>query len=280
MQVQFGQRLMSIAREPLLHFTLIGLAVFLLFPGEQASPATRPDPGTVIDITQPLIDRLSAQFAATWNRPPTDEELAGLIDSHVREEVLYREALALGLDRDDAVIRQRLRLKMEFISEAAASALVPDDATLSAWYAANAADFAPADTVGFTQVMLADPADAEEVRAALVAGADPAMQGRGTLLPGQIDRGSSLAVDGAFGPGFFDAVAALPLGEWAGPIESAYGVHLVRVDTVTTPDAPPFDSVRDAVVAAWRQEQANALREAQYQALRANYELILPEGAE
>jgi parvulin-like peptidyl-prolyl isomerase len=234
----------------------------------------------VIDITPPLIDRLSAQFAATWNRPPTDEELAGLIDGHVREEVLYREALALGLDRDDAVIRQRLRLKMEFISEAAASALIPDDATLSAWYADNAAAFAPARTIGFTQVMLADPAMAEEVRAALVAGADPATQGRGTLLPARVDQGSLLAVEGAFGPGFFDTVAALSQGEWSGPVESSYGWHLVLLDSVSAPEVPPLDSVRDAVIAAWRQEQANTFRESQYQAIRATYVVNLPEAAE
>lgn len=280
MTVHLGQRFSAIIREPLLHFALIGLAVFLLFPGDAGGPAGSTPGTTVIEIGNSTVDRLAAQFEATWNRPPNAEETAGLIESHIRQEVLYREALALGLDSGDAVIRQRLRLKMEFIGEAVAAALVPTDADLAAWYAANADDFTGPAIVDFDQVMLADPAEAEATLAALASGADQATLGRGTLLPARVDRGSALAVDGAFGPGFFDAVAAFPPGAWSGPIGSAYGAHLVRLESVFRPAAPPLDDVRDAVIAAWKQEQADLLREAQYQALRARYDIRLPDAAE
>jgi hypothetical protein len=269
----------GIVREPLLHFVLIGLVIFMLYPQQ---PQQRPDSGgdQVIAVTQPVVDRLTAQFSATWNRPPTPEEIAGLIDSHIREEVLYREALALGLDQGDAVIRQRLRLKMEFVGEAAAAMLAPDEAVLAAWYEANAAAFTDGATIGFRQVMLADPSEAGAVLAALAEGADPATLGRGTLLPGIVDRATAQSVDGAFGPGFFDAVAAQSQGEWAGPVASSYGWHMVEFTGMDVPEAPPLDSIRDAVVAAWRQEQAEVLRESQYAALRARYDVILPQAAE
>lgn len=270
-----SQVVRGILREPLLHFVLIGLAIFLLYPQSPQRQVTSSD-AQVIDITQPVVDRLAAQFSSAWNRPPTEAEMAGLIEDHVREEVLYREALALGLDDGDAVIRQRLRLKMEFVGEAAAAMLVPDEGDLAAWYAANAADFTPGATIGFRQVMLADPAEAEAVLAALATGADPETLGRGTMLPGVMERATAQAVDGAFGPGFFDTVAAQTVGDWAGPVASSYGWHLVQFAGIAVPDAPPLDSIRDAVVAAWRQEQADALRDSQYAALRARYDVILP----
>lgn len=270
----------GLLKEPLVQFALIGLVVFLVYPQSPQIPAAGHSNGKVIEISQPVVDRLTAQFSATWNRPPTEAEVAGMIEAHVREEVLYREAVALGLDEGDAVIRQRLRLKLEFVGEAAAALLEPDDTELAAWYAASSARFTPGATIGFRQVMLADPAESEAVLAALAAGEDPATLGRGTMLPATVDRGSAQAVDGAFGPGFFDIVAAQPAGAWAGPVASSFGWHLVKFVGIEVPEAPPLESVREAVVAAWRQETAEMLRESQYEAFRARYEVILPWPAE
>ena len=269
-----------VIREPLVQFMLIGIVVFLLFFRDTDRPLDRGVAQPVIEITKPVVDRLVAQFESTWTRPPTEAELSGLIESYVREEVLYREALVLGLDQNDPVIRQRLQMKMDFIGEAAAATEEPEADELAAWYAAHAAEFAPAARVSFEQVLLAAPAEAEAVRAALSAGEDPAAVGRPTMLPGWMQGETAQAVDGQFGPGFFAEVVALPEGEWAGPVDSAYGSHLVRRGAVAVPETPPLSEVRDAVLAAWRADRAKTLRDAQYAALRARYEVRLPEAAE
>jgi hypothetical protein len=138
----------------------------------------------------------------------------------VREEVYYREALALGLDRDDAVIRRRLRQKMEFLSEGAAASVAPDEAALVAHHAAHPERFAEPPRITFRQVLLADAGEAEAARAALAGGADPEV-GRGGLLPEVMEAAGEAAVDGAFGPGFFARIAALPgaagRGRWRRP---------------------------------------------------------------
>lgn len=269
--------LSAVIGEPLVHFVLIGLAVFLIYPGEPVTAANHPQ---VIQIPAPALEQARAQFQAAWRRPPTDAEVQGLVDELVREEVLSREALRLGLDQGDAVIRQRLRLKLEFIGEAAAAALVPEEAELQKWHDANRASFAPAALVTFQQVMVRDAAEGEALREALDGGADPATLGGDTLLPRQISDAPAQAVESLFGAGFFASVSELPPGTWTGPVASAYGLHLVRLEQVTRPEPPPLAEVRDRVVEGWRRDQAAALREAQYRSFLSRYEVRLPEAAE
>jgi parvulin-like peptidyl-prolyl isomerase len=262
-----------LVREPLLHFLLIGMAVFgayrVLGPPEAAADRR------VIDVTAAQEERLAGQFESVWRRPPTTAELSGLVEDHVREEIYYREALALGFDRDDTVIRRRLRQKMEFLGDAGAGGLVPDEAELRAHLAAKAGRFATPATVTFRQVLL-DGSDAREVLARLAAGADPAEVGGGTLLPPVMEASAQAAVDGTFGAGFFETVAALPPGAWSGPVRSAFGEHLVELLAVTPAAQPQFEVVRRAVEEDWRRAKAEELREAQYQSLRARYEVVLP----
>ena len=132
--------LQHILREPLVHFLALGAAIFALFAVLDDAPP--PPDGTRIVVSEEQARRLAASFAATWRRPPSVAELDGLIDNYVREEIYVREALALGLDRDDSVVRQRLRQKMEFWTESGADAVAPTEAELRAHYEANADRFA------------------------------------------------------------------------------------------------------------------------------------------
>lgn len=258
--------------EPLLHFLLIGLVVFALYPGD---PRTEAGTGEqVIHVTPALEAGLAGQFEAVWRRPPTESELAGLIDDFVREEVYYREALALGLDRDDTVIRRRLRQKMEFLSEAGAGSLAPEEATLRSHLEAHPDRFAERGRVTFRQMFLGET-DAARVLAALADGGDPDELGSRTMLPPAMDAAVRTSVDGAFGGGFFDAVAALEPGGWRGPVMSAYGAHLVFLDAYLPPSVPPLEAVRSAVEEDWRREAAEDLRETQYEALRSRYEVVV-----
>jgi hypothetical protein len=272
---QFLSRLIG---EPLLHFALIGAALFLLY-GSRNDATLVPDTAAPIEITPELADRIAGQFRAVWNRDPTPQEREGLIRDFIREEVLYRDALALGLDRDDAVIRQRMRLKMELLSDGMAESLTPDDATLATWFEPRAQEFAAPPEVTFQQVPL-DPADdATAVLARLNAGADPGEVGRGSLFPQQLEAAPPQVVDGNFGRGFYAALAAAPEGRWSGPLESAYGQHLVKILARSDPGQPTLDAVRADVLEAWRREQAQLLRNAQFDALLARYRIVRSDGA-
>lgn len=273
-------RFRRVLSEPLLHFAVIGLLVFLLFDGQERGDTGTPASDTVITITAADLDRLSAQFAASWNRPPRDEELAGLIEAMIREEVLYREALALGLDEGDAVIRQRLALKLEFVADAAAAVAEPDEAELAEWYASQEDAFRPPAAITFRQILFESPEEAERALASLASGADPDSVGRSSMLPETMEGAAQAAVDGTFGPGFFETVAASPLGEWAGPVTSAFGVHLVQLVGLDRPEVPPLAVMREQVIAAWRQAKAEEFRAAQYEALRARYQIRMPEDVE
>lgn len=264
-------------REPMSHFLAIGLAVFLLYGRGAEAPEVRQD--AVISVTSQRVEQLAEQFAAIWRRPPSEVELAGLVEDHVREEVYYREALALGLDRDDVVIRRRLRQKMEFLTEAFAVDSTLDDAALRRHYAAHPERFERTPRVTFQQVTLGDR-DPAEALAALASGAAPEEVGRGTLLPPAMQGAEEASVDGTFGDGFFAALAGLAPGSWQGLAPSAFGRHLVRVDEFTPAANPPFEAVRAAVEADWRRQLAADAREAGYQALRERYEVVLPGPAD
>ncbi len=258
---------------------MLGVALFALFAlRDETAPPVRAE--SVIAVTPEQARRLAASFEATWRRPPTDAELSALIDAYIEEEVYYREALALGLDGDDTVIRRRLRQKMEYLTASRAHAAAPSDAQLRAHHARNIERFTEPARLTFTQVFLgAEPPDAETeaARAALAQGGDPRAIGRPTLLPGRVERATEGAVDGTFGPGFFARVVALEPGAWAGPARSTYGLHLVRVTAAEPPRIPPFETARAAVELDWRRDAAEALQEQAFLRLRERYAISRPD---
>jgi hypothetical protein len=264
----------AVLREPLLHFILLGGAIFAVFAAIDDSPP--PVAVDRLEVTEADALRLAQQFEATWRRPPTDEERSFLIDRLIREEILVREALALGLDRDDTVIRQRLTQKMIFLVESAAEATTPSDADLAAHLEAHPERFRSSGLVAFEQIPLRD-GEAEAVLAALRSGAPPAGLGGARLLPARMAASSAPVVDGAFGAGFFAEVAALPEGDWAGPVESSYGQHLVRVERVVPPVLPPLDEIRETVERDWRVTRRAEILDETLDALMARYEIIRPD---
>ncbi len=268
-------------RDPLVHFFLIAAAIFGLYAWVDDSPP--PVAANMLVISEDDARRLAAEFEATWRRPPSVEELDYMIGQRVREEVYVREALALGLDGGDAVIRRRLQTKMEFLTESGAEALQPDDAVLEAHLAANPDRFAQPALIAFEQVLLADGIGAEEA-AALAArmnlGGDPGDAARPTLLPPGFPLSPVQVIDGSFGAGFFDALAALPAGAWAGPIATPLGRHLVRVTERREAQVPPLSEIRARVEADWRAGVTERLREERYAALLSRYEVVRPDPAQ
>jgi len=276
--------LKAFLREPLVHFLLLGAALFALDAWLRQPPAASADPEIVVSAGR--INTLAQNFKRTWQRPPTQEELDGLIQDFVREEVLYREALALGLDRDDTIIRRRLRQKLEFVSDEAAALETPTDQDLADYLAANADAFRIEGRATFAQVFL-DPgrhpatleADAAQLRDVLNAAGtatQPAALGDSLLLlePRYEDVTRSEVVR-LFGTGFAEALFAQPAGQWVGPIASGYGVHLVRLDAVTPDRLPALAEVRPLVEREWANVRRKAAGDAFYDGLRAKYRVTI-----
>jgi hypothetical protein len=275
MQLNSLSRILSrTVHEPLLHFLAIGAVLFLLFAAlNDAPPAAQSD---AIIITQQKVDQLAAGFEAVWRRPPTADETQGLVDNFIREEILVREAVALGLDRDDTVIRRRLRQKMEFLTDSAAAMIEATDEELRAHYAASIERFKAPVKVGFQQVFLgetATEADVDTAKAALLAGSDPGDVGARTLLPLDVPVSVSTAIDGTFGKGFFEQIAGLDPGIWIGPIRSGFGIHLVRVTKRIDAREPPLETIREAVLRDWSRKRAEEIGEKQYERLLSRYQV-------
>ena len=267
-------------REPLLHFLLIGAVMFVLYG---ALNRGRSDAPRDIVISEARVEAIAESFATVWMRRPTAAELKGLIDDYVAEEVYYREAIAMGLDQDDTVIRRRLRQKMEFISDGIADLAEPTDAQLQAYLEQNPGKFAEPAELTFRQVYLSAErrgervrADAEKLLAELQANAgrvDPAEAGDPTLLPATMEAASPQSIANAFGQEFARQVDEAPVGQWAGPIESSFGLHLVRVDDRAVGKAPTLAEVRPIVLREWQSDARREHNSSFLATLRAKYDV-------
>lgn len=266
--------LRGLLREPLLHFFALGLLLFLLYGlvSDQSAPAT-----DEIVLDQGRLAGLVAAFEKTWRRNPTDEELQGLIDAWVREEILYREGLAVGFDQNDPVIRRRVAQKMTFIADG----MVPEsptDAELEAWLTDNIGSYEIPASYTLRQVYIdpqRHPEDLDRVLgdtlAALRNGADPAQQGDSSLLLSAVESASSLDVARIFGSTFVEGLADVTVGEWVGPVQSGYGQHFVFVSDYVPARNPVLEEVRAAVERDVLSAKSKQVNEAFYSSLRDRY---------
>jgi PPIC-type PPIASE domain len=284
--------LRSLFREPLVHFLLLGAALFALDAWFRPAPDTTV--GGEIVVGEARIRNLAQNFRRTWQRTPTRAELDGLVQDYIREEVLYREALALGLDRDDAVIRRRLRQKVEFISDEAAALATPTDRQLADYLAAHADQFQVAPRATFSQVYL-DPrkrvktldGDAkrllDELNRAGASAQPEKLSDRLMLLEPHYTDVSKFEVARIFGAAFADALFEEPSGRWLGPIASGYGAHLVHLESKTPGGTAALADVRPIVEREWQNARRKELGEAFYERLRSKYRVTVkmpgPDGA-
>jgi PPIC-type PPIASE domain len=268
--------------EPLLHFLLLGVAIFaahgLLTKG------TDEDREKIV-VTQGQIASMTEGFTRTRQRAPTQEELEGLIRDRVQEEAYVREAQALGLDKDDLIIRRRLRQKMEFVSEGLAALAEPSEAQLQAYLTANAAQFGTEPRFSFRQVYLNPQRrgvnlerDAERLLVGLSqAGAEARFANSGDSIPLEqvFDKASSREVGSLFGEKFAAALGTLAPGRWQGPVESGYGMHLVLLSARDEGGQASFASMREAVRREWMQAQQREASGKFRQSLLRKYEVTI-----
>lgn len=270
-------------REPLLQFLLIGATLFAAnawFDPERGG-AEAPKQ---IRLTPDDIYAMGAFFQSQWRRLPTQEEFARLVENKVREEVLYREGVAMGLDKDDTIVKRRLAQKMQFLAEDVAAAHEPEAAELEAWYAKNAAKFALPGRVNFRQVYFSPDRRgtraSEDAAKALVKlaeqGVDAKVAGDPFMLQDYYGDRTPEQVAKEFGPVFAQALFRAEPGRWQGPVESGFGWHLVFVDSIAPGRSPQLDEILPDVKTAWLGEQKTLAWEKAYKEMRAKYTVLLP----
>ncbi|MFN8542945.1 MAG: peptidylprolyl isomerase [Candidatus Binatia bacterium] len=262
-------------REPLVHFAALGAALFALHRAVAPPPATRR-----IEVTRAVVEGLRRDHARRTGAPPTPTEEAALVDRWVDGEVMVREALALGLDRGDIIVRRRLLQKMEFLNEGAEPVPAPTDAELEAWLAAHPGAHAVPDRVSLTHVFVsterhgaAAEAAAAALRARVVAGEDAAGLGDPFLRGREFPLYTETELAGVFGPALATAVLRLEPGTWSAPLHSSYGLHLVRVTERRPGRRPALAEVREAVARDWQAAQRDTGARAALARLRASYDI-------
>jgi hypothetical protein len=273
-------------REPLLHFLFIGAAIYLLY-GAFAEPVPEEVDKTIV-VSAGEIEWMKTSWQKRWNRPPTPEEFDGLIQQYIRETVLYREALTMGLNKHDQVIRRRLAQKLEFLAKDLVALTPPTDEELLTYFDAHQERYQEPARYTFTQVFI-DPdkrgdttlGDAEKIKATLIAQGD-AIQDAGALgdsfmLQNYYPEKDQAEIQKLFGSGFAESLVDLSSGQWHGPVLSGYGVHLVYVDNVSEPPAPVFAEVRERVMQDWKSEKGEELNEKFYGNLRDRYTVVIEE---
>lgn len=272
--------ILSLLREPLLQFLVLGTALFGLFGIIDKKDADAP---AKIVISKSRVANLADGFSRTWRRAPSEQELQGLVENYTRDEVFYREGRAAGLDRDDVVIRRRVRQKMEFIAEDLTAA-EPSEEQLAAYLASHPEQFKIRDRVTFRHIFLnaerrasAMESDITEVARVLARNTaiDEAKLGDPFLLGEEFSAVLESEVAMSFGASFARQLFALEQGRWQGPISSSFGKHFVFVGERVGGSLPPLAAVRTAVHREWVNSRRFEAVQKLYRSLRERYEIVI-----
>jgi hypothetical protein len=265
-----------------MHFLALGALVFFLF--HLTTDRGETQDGKIV-VTRGKVEQLVTGFSRTWQRLPTQEELDGLVEDSIREEVLYREALAMRLDKDDTIVRRRMRQKLEFLTEDTAAAAPSTDADLQGWLDKHPDKFRVEPTLAFSQVYLNATHAGDNASAAaskVLAQLDSAGEsvaaaelGDTTMLPHQFPLSRVDEIASVFGDEFARRVAQLEGGRWIGPIQSGYGWHIVYVSERTEGRPKPLSEVRDAVQRDWLAARRKEIIDATYSKMREKYAVIV-----
>jgi peptidyl-prolyl cis-trans isomerase C len=272
-------------REPLVHFLVVGALIFAAYDLVN-SPGSRTAQANQIVLTKDDLRQLAVVWLAQGRAPPTADEMRALVEQKVREEILSREAVALGLDKDDEIIRRRLAQKMDFLAADVAALQDPDEAELRSWFARNSGRFALPPRVSFRHLYFSFDRGPGAHEAAAVALAKIASE------PGAVAEAAADAdpfmfrdyygdrareqVAKEFGPDFAKALFQLKPGAWQGPIRSGYGWHLVFVDATEPGRIPTFEEIEPDIKSAWLDQKQHEIKRAAFAAMRARYTVIVP----
>ena len=278
--------LVRLCKEPLIQFLLIGICIYGAYglfgtAQEEESRST-----VVVDANR--INGFAAQWHSRWNRPPTRAELDGVINQYLREEILYRQAVILGLNEDDPVTRRRMAQKLEFLTSDLARAVEPTDVELETWFQENVDEFRSPDLLTFTQIFF-DPDVRDETTLDDANAVLAKLRQAGVPDPVRLEAGDQLMLQNYFqsatemeirkqlGDGFATAVVELEPGMWHGPVLSGFGVHLVYVFEWLPAPTPNLVDMRPVVLEAWQAAQSEDFNEKFYEALKGRYDIIIDD---
>jgi len=275
----------KLLREPFLHFLLLGAGLFALHEWRERTRPAAAAPSR-IEVDANVIERLRAGYQRQFNHAPDEAELQGLVATHIREEVLYREALAMGLDRDDTIVRRRLAQKMEFLTHDMVGAAEPVESELKAYFEKEAARYSKPARLSFRHVYFSrekrgDAAEtaAREALAALENGANDETMGDAFLHGFDFFDRSVDEISALFGSEFATPVTVQATGDWRGPVPSSYGLHLVRVEARGEARPVALSEVRESVQRDWEDERRRAANQEVFEKLRERYSVIVDEAA-
>jgi peptidyl-prolyl cis-trans isomerase C len=275
--------------EPLLHVLLIGLALFAVYGALNPDAGQRQDANRIV-ITADDLAQIQLNWMAQWQHPPTPDEMRNLVDGKIREEILAREAMALGLDKDDTIVKRRMAQKMEFLMEDVSALREPPEDELKLWFEQNPQRFAFAGLVSFRHLyfspdsrgahardaaadVLRNLVDKPEESPELERLSDPFM------FQDFYSERSHDQVAGIFGSKFAQALFELKEGKWQGPIESGLGWHLVWIASMTSGRVPAFEEVEATVKSEWIDEQRAKSKSKMFESMVARYQIVLPGAA-
>jgi hypothetical protein len=270
------KRIKQAFKEPLFVFLLLGGAMFALF--QQVSNDYQPDNAKIV-VTERQIQSLLLGFEKVWQRSPSETEVDGLIQNYIREEILYREALAIGLDKDDGIVRRRLSQKMAFISEDLASLDKPEEQELQAFLVAHAEDYRQPSRFSFRHIYLNTSKRGESAQSDAIAllaklktqDSNATLLGDPLMVKRQFNLETERDIERVLGSQFLQSLNDIPTGSWQGPISSGFGLHLVRVDERIEGKVSQLNEVRDEVVRDLGSEKRDQTNKAFYQNIRKRY---------
>jgi hypothetical protein len=274
----------NVLKEPLLHFLLAGALLFGVYGWPAENPST--DKARQIQVSAGDVEWLAENWTRQWRRPPTREELRGLAIDYLNEQLLAREARAMGLDQDDIIVRRRLAQKLTFLIDNTLRRAEPSDIELQQFYESRDRQFQADARISFVHIYFSQErrADAQaDAKAALRrlhdrgAALPPEELGDRSLIETEFRDETEQAVSAAFGPGFARTVFTLEPGNWTGPIESGYGLHLVRVFNRRQAEIRPLPDVRTRVTEEWRREQEKSAQERYLVELRKKYNVVVDD---
>jgi len=270
----------SYLREPLLHFVLLGAALFI---GDGLWARWQNNSAYTIHVSPAEMQRQAAIFASENRRQPSDEDMQGLLFAHVEEQVLMREAIHIGLDVDDTIIWRRLAQKMRFLIHDVDSHAVPTDKDLNDWFEQNKANFIAPELRSFEHIFFS-PQKREatieaDARAVMAAGISEDWDSLGDpfIMKRRFAQAPQADVTKDFGRDFAASIFALPNGEWSGPVASAFGLHIVRITDISERSVPEFEAVRADVEAQWREAAMRKANNDRLKALVDKYNIVVAE---
>ena len=281
-----SNKLTRLFTEPLIQFLVLGGLIYGAYALYGTPEEDYRDTQIIVDANR--INAYISEWESRWNRPPTREEIDGVIQQYVKEDILYRQAVAMGLNEDDPITRRRMAQKLEFLTSDLSSMQQPAEGELEQFFEDSKANYQQPDQLSFIQVFI-DPDsrgdatldDAAEILAGLQSQGEPDAQtlqaGDQFMLQNYFPNVTEMEVARQMGSGFAQSVMALESGQWHGPVLSGYGTHLVYVYQHQAAPQPAYEDVKEVVLEDWHLIRREAFNEEFFEALKSNYIIIIDE---